>query len=185
MSVSYFRTVESLWAAQGLAYAKLTKAMKVHVRSLQADGYTVWVDGDDAPCAYDDPAAMAWFTPAGLDYVEMLAEAGLVDRPAHAETVQEPEADVPSEPVEVEAPVQEVPKRSRRGRKVSRRQGTPKARVQAESPVVPEGVTATRVPGNHLGDQLLMESVPTHEDLVKQLESLQRTVSALKAVVLA
>lgn len=192
MSVSYLDVVHTIWSNEGITYGDVTKAMRVHIRSLVADGFLAAVlrEDESVHTTLDDPEGVVWFTASGADYVEMLIGAGLVAAPV--ETVQEePEAPVVSEPSVVEPPVQETVKRrsARKGRKagkVSRSQGSPSAREHVESPVLPEGVTATRVPGNHHGDQLLLDStVPTVEDLVESMAALQRTVSALTAVVLA
>ena len=88
MTVSYLDTVASVEAAstQGLAYAKLTRAMKVHVRSLVTEGHAAAFIGDEE-VSLNQPKAVVCITDQGVAYLELLRSSGLL-----AEQVDEPKA---------------------------------------------------------------------------------------------
>ena len=175
MSVSYLDVVHSILATEGLTYGQLTKAMKVHVRSLLADGYVGNITADGDWVALDNPEGVVWFTKDGIGYADALIGSGLLVDPRV--TADEPEAPVES------APVQEAPKAPRKGRRrggrVTVRQTVPTPAESVQTPVVaPEVTVERRVPGNQHGDQLLLSTV-SEDDRVAALE---RKVSALMAV---
>jgi len=167
MTVSYFDTVAAVQEAEGLAWSGMTRAMRVHVRSLQAEGLVASWAGDDVT-TINDPEGVVWFTEQGAAYVDMLTEAGILAAPEGAEEAPE-EA--------VEAPAQEDPKPRKRTKKTTRKGTVPSPEESlVESPVLPEGQKARRVLGNQHGDQLI--PVDTEQDRVAALE---RKVSALMA----
>ena len=96
MSVSYLDTIVAIRDGQGIAYSSLTKAMRVHVRSLRNDDVIASFVGDDGTVtSLDDPEGVVWFTASGEAYVEALEAGGLIG----------PVQEVPAAP---------KPKRSRR-----------------------------------------------------------------------
>lgn len=167
MSMSYLDTLNVVGSTGevGLAYAKITKAMRVHVRSLVNDGIVaVYKKGTDESTSLDDPLALVYVTETGGSYVQELRSAGLL-------------SEVPAKPVR--AP------RARRTRRTTRQASprtVPTALQSVESPVIPEGSTAVRVPGNQHGDQLVVSTPSSHEDRMAVLE---RKVSALLAALSA
>ncbi len=94
MSVSYFDTLQGVRiatnAAVGLGYAEITKAMRVHVRSLVAEGHVAAFADDDSTTTLDDPKGRVYLTVKGVDYVNLLVEVGLLAD--MSETVEEPKA---------------------------------------------------------------------------------------------
>lgn len=94
MTVSYLTTVGTIAEAEGLRYAEITKAMRVHVRSLVAEGYVAAFAGDDSVTTLDDPEGVVWLTEPGMQYYVLLVEAGLINEASRAqvETAQEPKA---------------------------------------------------------------------------------------------
>jgi hypothetical protein len=176
MTVSYLDTVAAVEAAstQGLAYAKLTRAMKVHVRSLVTEGHAAAFIGDEE-VALNEPKAHVCITDKGVAYVELLQSSGLiVSDPAPA-----PKRKRSSRKQPKAAPAKTAkPKRRNNPVTVSKRVPTPVESVT--SPVLPEGETARRVPGNQHGDQL---KVDQKVDQAAQIEDLERKVSALMAVI--
>jgi hypothetical protein len=165
MSMSYLDTlnvVDSTGEA-GLAYAKITKAMRVHVRSLVNDGIVaVYAKGTEESTTLDDPKALVYVTESGASYVDELRSAGLL-------------SEVPAKPVR--AP------RARRARRTTRqakpRTVVPTALESVSSPVLPEGTVAVRVQGNQHGDQLVV--VPTPSSDSDRMDALERKMSALLA----
>ena len=176
MTVSYLDTVASLEAAstQGLAYAKLTRAMKVHVRSLVTEGHAAAFIGDEE-VALNEPKAQVCITDKGVAYVELLQSSGLiVEEPVVApkrkrSTRKQPKA----------APAKTARKPKRRNNPVSVSKRVPTPSESVTSPVLPEGEKARRIPGNQHGDQL---KVDQKVDQASQIEDLERKVSALMAV---
>jgi len=180
MTVSYFDTVAAVQEAEGLAWADMTRAMRVHVRSLQAEGLVASFAGEDVT-TINDPEGVVWFTEQGAAYVDMLTEAGLIAAPEGAESAAEAaeqEAEQEAAQVPTEKPRKRTKKSRKRGGKVTTRKGTVPSPEESlvESPVLPEGQKARRVPGNQHGDQLI--PVDTEQDRVAALE---RKVSALMA----
>ncbi len=176
MTVSYLDTVASLEAAstQGLAYAKLTRAMKVHVRSLVTEGHAAAFIGDEE-VALNEPKAQVCITDQGVAYVELLQSSGLI--------VEEPPApkrkrSTRKQPKAAPAKTTRKPKRRNNPVSVSKRVPTPVESVT--SPVLPEGEKARRLPGNQHGDTLHTDQPKV--DAAQQIEDLERKVSALMAV---
>ena len=168
MTVSYLDTVAAIEAAEvrgGLTYGEITRAKRIHVRSLVAEGLVAAYTGDDGVTELYDPEGVIWFTESGGSYVAMLREAGVLGEPL-------PES---------KPKAKRTKTRRRKTTKVKTTKTVPTPAESVESPVLPKGVTARRVPGNHIGDQLLVTSV-TEDDRVAALE---RKVSALMAVLSA
>ena len=177
MTVSYLDTVAAIEAAstQGLAYAKLTRAMKVHVRSLVTEGHAAAFIGDEE-VALNEPKAQVCITDQGVAYVELLQSSGLiVSDPAPA---PKRKRSTRKQPKAAPAKTTRKPKRRNNPVTVSKRVPTPSESVT--SPVLPEGETARRIPGNQHGDQL---KVDRKVDQAAQIEDLERKVSALMAVI--
>jgi len=138
MSVSYLDTIVAIRDGQGIAYSSLTKAMRVHVRSLRNDDVIASFVGDDGTVtSLDDPEGVVWFTASGEAYVEALEAGGLIG----------PVQEVPAAP---------KPKRSRRKSKTVRKttRKVPSPSESVESPVLPKGTKARRLSGNQHGDTL-------------------------------
>lgn len=164
MTVSYLETIALIGEQNGLAYSKVSRAMKTHLRSLLAEGLVCAVASDDVTVVtLDDPEAVVWFTDSGLAYSEMLMSAGVISQPV-AETVTS------------------KPKRSRKPRKPKAKSPalvpTPSESVEPTNPLKPEGATR-RVAGNTV-DQWQKETPTVNE--AERIESLERKVSALMAV---
>ncbi len=175
MTVSYLDTVASLEAAstQGLAYAKLTRAMKVHVRSLVTEGHAAAFIGDEE-VALNEPKAQVCITEKGVAYVELLQSSGLiVSGPAPKR-----KRSARKQPKAAPAKTARKPKRRNNPVSVSKRVPTPVESVT--SPVLPEGEKARRLPGNQHGDTLHTDQPKV--DTAQQIEDLERKVSALMAV---
>lgn len=165
MSMTYLETLAAVEAAgsAGLAYAKITRAMKVHVRSLVNDGVVgVYTKGTEEGCSLDDPQAVICTTESGSSYVSELVNAGLIAEAALVAKPKTPRTRTTA-PSKTEAVV-------------------PTALESVVSPVIPDGSSAVRVQGNHLGDQLLVSTPSSEED---RIEALERKLSALMAAVLA
>lgn len=95
MTVSYLDTLQSVRIATnggaGLGYAEITKAMRVHVRSLVAEGHVAaFAESDVQSTTLDDPKGRLFLTVQGVDYVNLFVEAGLLSD--MAEITQEPKA---------------------------------------------------------------------------------------------
>lgn len=82
---TYLDTVVDIHAAgaDGLAYASLTRAQRVHVRSLKSDRYVAAFIGDEE-VTLDTEGAVVCITTDGSTYVETLAASGLVMLPEAA-----------------------------------------------------------------------------------------------------
>ena len=141
MTVSYLDTVAAIEAAEargGLTYGEITRAMRVHVRSLAAEGHVAAYTGDDEGTELNNPEGVIWFTETGGNYVAMLREAGVLGEPLPE---RKPRA-----------------KRTKtRRRKTTKAKTVPTPTESIVTPVLPKGSKARRVPGNHLGDQLKVE----------------------------
>ena len=163
MTVSYLDTLASVEAAStdGLSYDSLTRAMKVHVRSLMTEGHVAAFIGDDQ-VALSEPGAVICLTADGVAYTELLRSSGLL-----AEEI-------------AESP---KPKRrkTRRRKTTTAKKTVPTPSESVTSPVLPKGEKARRVPGNQHGDQLWIPT-PKELDANKKIEDLERKVSALMAV---
>ena len=175
MTVSYLDTVASVEAAstQGLAYAKLTRAMKVHVRSLVTEGHAAAFIGDEE-VSLNQPKAVVCITDKGEAYVELLRSSGLL-----AEQVVSAKPKKRTKSKTSTAKRSAKPKRRNNPVTVSKRR--PSSPKTVESPVLPEGEKARRVPGNAFGDQLVIPT-PSEMDSKRKIEDLERKVSALMAV---
>lgn len=169
MSMTYLDTFGVVIASgtDGVAYATLTRAMKVHVRSLHTEGVVAAFVGDET-VGLDAPGAVICLTLQGQDYADLLAESGLMQP---RETLQE---QGPSKP--------KRRKSSRRRKTTTTRRTVPTPSESVESPVLPKGATARRVPGNQHGDQLKVDPVV---DTAAEIEDLKRKVSALMAALTA
>lgn len=79
---TYLDTIFAVNAAsiEGLTYAGLTRAQKVHVRSLVSDRYVAAFVGDDQ-VTLDTEGAVVCITEEGRGYVQVLEDAGLVAVP--------------------------------------------------------------------------------------------------------
>lgn len=79
---TYLDTIFAVNAAsiEGLTYAGLTRAQKVHVRSLVSDRYVAAFVGDDQ-VTLDTEGAVVCITEEGRGYVQVLEDAGLVAEP--------------------------------------------------------------------------------------------------------
>ena len=177
MTVSYLDTVAAVEAAstQGLAYAKLTRAMKVHVRSLVTEGHVAAFIGDEE-VSLNEPKAHVCITDQGVAYVELLQSSGLIV----ADPAPAPKRKRSSRKQPKAAPAKTAkPKRRNNPVTVSKRVPTPVESVT--SPVLPEGETARRLPGNQHGDTLHTDQPKV--DQAQQIEDLERKVSALMAVI--
>lgn len=130
MSVSYLDTLALVVASgtDGLSYSGITKAMRVHVRSMVSEGICAGFVGDDV-VTLDTDGAVVCLTTHGEAYASMFTEAGLI------------------------APDQAKPKRKRQPKATSTRT-VPSAIESVTSPVLPKGTTARRVPGNQHGETL-------------------------------
>lgn len=138
MTVSYLDTIAAITEAEGLRYAEITKAMRVHVRSLVADGYVAAFAGDDQT-TLDDPEGIVWLTALGADYVDTLRSVGLIAEPRE----QEP------------TPAESAKPKARRTRRSSRRRTTT-TKPEASEATVPsptESVKVTVVPPSPKGPQ--------------------------------
>ena len=99
MSVSYFDTLVIVDAAgsEGLVYGKISRAMKVHVRSLVAEG----IAGSYSPAgdwvSLDTEGCVVCITVEGSSYVDMLTEAGVLA----AKVVKKAPVRKPKAPVQV------------------------------------------------------------------------------------
>jgi hypothetical protein len=166
MSMTYLDTFAAVIGSgtDGVAYATMTRAMKVHVRSLHTEGHVAAFIEDDQVSLADDGAVIC-LTAEGQAYADLLAEGGLL------------------QPREV---LQEQPvSKPKRKKTVSKRKNTkrvPTPSESVESPVLPEGTTARRVQGNQHGDQLIVDPVIDRD---AEIEDLKRKVSALMSVITA
>ena len=166
MTVSYLDTVAAIEAAEargGLTYGEITRAMRVHVRSLAAEGHVAAYTGDDEGTELNNPEGVIWFTETGGNYVAMLREAGVLGEPLPE---RKPKA-----------------KRTKtRRRKTTKKTTVPTPTESIETPVLPKGSKARRIPGNQHGDTLHTVTEVTDADRV---EALERKVSALMAALTA
>ena len=170
MSMTYLDTFAAVISSgeQGVAYATMTRAMKVHVRSLHTEGVVAAFVGDET-VGLDGEGAVICLTADGQAYADCLAEGGLIQ---------------PRETLQEQGPSKPKRRKTTRRRKstVSRRRTVPTPSESVESPVLPKGASARRVPGNQHGDQLKVDQVV---DQAAEIEDLKRKVSALMAVLTA
>ena len=113
MSVSYLDTLVVVDAAgsEGLVYGKISRAMKVHVRSLVAEG----IAGSYSPAgewvSLDTEGCVVCITVQGASYVDMLTEAGvLAAKVAKKAPVRKPKAPVQVVPEALESVAPVTPK---------------------------------------------------------------------------
>lgn len=142
MSMTYLDTFGVVIGSgtDGVAYATLTRAMKVHVRSLHTEGVVAAFVGDET-VSLDESGAVICLTLQGESYADLLAEAGVIQP---REALLEQGAPKPK-------------RRKTRRRKTtttSKRRTVPTPSESIESPVLPKGARARRVPGNQHGEQL-------------------------------
>lgn len=147
MSMTYLDTFGVVIGSgtDGVAYATLTRAMKVHVRSLHTEGVVAAFVGDEA-VSLDESGAVICLTLQGEVYADLLASGGLLQP---RETLQE---QGPSKP--------KRRKPARRRKTTNRRRTVPTPSESIESPVLPKGARARRVPGNQHGEQLQVVASP-------------------------
>ena len=177
MTVSYLDTVASIEAAstQGLAYAKLTRAMKVHVRSLVTEGHVAAFIKDEE-VSLNEPKAHVCITEKGVAYVELLQSSGLIV----SEPTVAPQRKRSTRKQSKTAPAKTTRKPKRRNNPVTVSKRVPTPSESVTSPVLPEGEKARRLPGNQFGDTLHTDQPKV--DQSAQIEDLERKVSALMAV---
>lgn len=166
MSMTYLDTLAVVVGSgeEGVSYAGLSRAMKVHVRSLHTEGVVAAFVGDEV-VSLDTAKAVICLTSNGASYADLLAESGLI------QTRDELVAQGVAKPR----------KRTTRRRKTSSRKHTvPTPSESVASPVNPEG--RRMVPGNALGDQMAPVPVASSpED--DRIAALERKISALMAVI--
>lgn len=168
MSMTYLDTFGVVIGSgtDGVAYATLTRAMKVHVRSLHTEGVVAAFVGDET-VGLDAPGAVICLTADGAAYADLLAEGGLLQ---------------PRETLQEQGPSKPKRTKTRRRKTTTKRRTVPTPSESVESPVLPKGATARRVPGNQHGDQLKVDPVV---DTNAEIEDLKRKVSALMAALTA
>ena len=169
MTVSYLDTVAAIEAAEargGLTYGEITRAMRVHVRSLAAEGHVAAYLGDDEGTELNNPSGVIWFTETGGNYVSMLREAGVL-----------------GEPLPERKPRAKRTKTRRRKTTVTKKTTTvptPAESVEPTNPLKPSNAVR-RVAGNTV-DQWQKTPVVSEDD---RFEALERKVSALMAALVA
>lgn len=166
MSVSYLDTLAIIRDQEGLAYGKITKAMRVHVRSMVNDDLVRSFLEDGEQTTLDDPEGVIWFTTSGAEFVDLLTSSGLL-----AES----------------APAKPSPrKRSSRRRKTTKVTArrvvpTPSESVEPTNPLKPSN-GVRRVPGNSVDE---WQKAPVQESEADRIQALERKVSALMAALTA
>lgn len=165
MTVSYLDTLATVAAAnaEGVAYDSLTRAMRVHVRSLVAEGHVAGFVGDEA-VTLDTKGVVICLTEGGVAYVAMFTEAGLMQ---------------PREALVEHAATKRKPKAARRGKGKATAAVVPSPTESVVSPVLPKGTTARRVPGGSQ-DQL---AIVKDEDM-SEMDVLRAQVNMLMDVLL-
>jgi len=171
MTMSYLDTFGAIVAAgtDGLAYGKMTRAMKVHTRSLHTEGVVAAYVGDEA-VSLDAEGAVICLTDSGYTTVLMYSEAGLL---------QPYETLIEQGSAEPKSPARKTRRRKTTSRKSSSRTvPTPSESVEPTNPLKPSNAVR-RVAGNTV-DQW-QKATPSQAD-AERIESLERKVSALMAV---
>jgi hypothetical protein len=177
MSMTYLDTLGVIVAAgtDGVAYATMTRAMKVHTRSLHTEGVVASYSGDEA-ASLDTEGAVICLTESGYATVELYAEAGLLQP---FEVLLEQGS---AKPKPKPKPKRRTTARRRKTTRVTTRKTvpTPTESVEPEptNPIKPEGAIR-RVPGGQIDH---WQKAPVQDD---RLESLERKVSALMAALSA
>lgn len=167
MTVSYLDTLGVIVAAgtEGVAYATLSRAMKVHTRSLHTEGVVAAYVGDEAS-SLDGEGAVICLTDSGYTTVLMYSEAGLLQP---YETLIEQGSPKPR--------ARKTRRKTTSRKSTSRKVPSPSESVEPTNPLKPENAIR-RVAGNTV-DQW-QKATPSQSD-AERIESLERKVSALVA----
>lgn len=178
MTVSYLDTLAEIAACgeEGLLYSKVTRAMKRHVMSLQADKIVAGYLPSGEQASLDTEGVVVCLTVEGLSTFEMYVEAGLVQS---------------REALEEHGPTVKAPRKRRSSRKPKAVAKTVKPSTVPTpleslevSPVTPKGhKVERRIPGNQHGDQVVYSEISPEERMAALEEQMNRKFSALLAAI--
>ena len=148
MTVTYLETIQIVNSAgmKGVEYSKMSRAMKVHTRSLLTEGVVACFIGDEQ-VSLDTPKGVICLT--NSDYVQLLVDAGLVV-------------------------IEDEPKKPRKHKSTlwgpsTRTVPTPEESVTPIPTVAPEGSKVRFVPGGAVDHPVVVKI--TQEDRMSALEA--------------
>lgn len=160
-----FDVVEA--GAEGLAYAKLTRAQKVHVRSLVSDRYAAGFVGDEA-ATLDTEGVVICLTTDGESYVAAFQAAGLLAMPA--ELVEESQPKAESKPVSKPKPKRRTARKPKAAQSVKPTETKPIPPAPA-----PKGLKNVFVPGGSVDTRTVRST-----NVFDRLEEIEHMLMSLK-----